>query len=354
METKVAALGDDISMTIDVETLLLKTPLRISGYVFTTFPIILVTLRSGNHIGRGEASGVYYRGETPDGMIKQIEAVRHEIEAGIDRRLLRTLLSCGGARSAVDSALWDLEAQRRGCAVAELAGLERPRPLRTTFTLGADDPAVVAAAARAYEQALSLKLKLAGDNLDADRVRAARNARPDVWLGVDANQGFSLDSMAALMPTLLEARVRLIEQPFPIGRESDLDNLNSPILIAADESVQGLDDLESLVGRFDVVNIKLDKCGGLTEGLMMVQRAEALGLKPMVGCMGGTSLAMAPAHILGQVCAYVDLDGPVWLAQDRSPGALYAGGHIDCPAALWGSARYVGDRADRPNVAALR
>jgi len=130
--------------------------------------------------------------------------------------------------------------------------------------------------------------------------------------------------------------VALIEQPFPIGSEADLDGLDSPIPLAADESVQGLKDLPSLVGRFDVANIKLDKCGGLTEGLMMVRRAEQLGLKAMVGCMGGSSLAMAPAFVLGQLCTIVDLDGPVWLAEDRVPGVRYAGGEITCPAELWG------------------
>ena len=325
-----------IEMQVEVEQLPLRAPLRISGYTFTTFPAILVTLRAGGFVGRGEAAGVYYHGETADGMRRQVEAVRAEIEAGIDRQGLLTLLPRGGARNAVDCALWDLEAQRDGCSVAELAGLGRARALRTTFTLGADDPAAVAAGAVAYVEARAVKLKLAGDGLDAERVRAARAARPDVWLGVDANRGFSRASLAALMPVLIEARVQLIEQPFPIGRDADLDGVASPIAIAADESLQGLEDLDRLVGRVDVANIKLDKCGGLTEGLAMALRARQLGLTPMVGCMAGTSLAMAPAWILGQLCAYVDLDGPIWLARDRSPRACYADGQIFCPGELWG------------------
>jgi L-alanine-DL-glutamate epimerase-like enolase superfamily enzyme len=327
---------DRTSLQIEIETFPLRAPLRISGYVFSTFPVLVVTLRRGDHVGRGEASGVYYRGETVAGMTAQLEALRDTVEAGLDRRRLRQLLPRGGARNALDCALWALEAQQHGCSIAALAGIGEPQPLRTTFTLGADAPDAVAAGALAYTEAQAIKLKLAGDGFDGDRVEAARAARPDVWLGIDANQGLSRATLLTLMPRLVAARVALIEQPFPIGSEADLDELGSPIPLAADESVQGLEDLPALVGRFDVVNIKLDKCGGLTEGLMMVARAEQLGLKPMVGCMGGSSLAMAAGFVLGQRCSIVDLDGPIWLAEDRAPGARYEGGMIDCPAALWG------------------
>ncbi len=166
-----------------------------------------------------------------------------------------------------------------------------------------------------------------------------RAARPEAWLGVDANQGFTRASLADLMPTLLDARVGLIEQPFPIGREADLDGLRSPIPIAADESAQDLKDVAGLVGRFDIVNIKLDKSGGLTEGLAMARQAQALGLGVMVGNMTGTALAMAPSALVGQLCRIVDLDGPIFLRDDRSPGAVYENGTFWCAPEVWGGGR---------------
>jgi L-alanine-DL-glutamate epimerase-like enolase superfamily enzyme len=197
----------------------------------------------------------------------------------------------------------------------------------------------MAAAARAYKGARAIKLKLTGEPIDADRIRAVREARNEVWLSVDANQALNQSSFDNLMPTLVDKRVSMIEQPFPADRDAWLDGLQSPIPIAADESVQGLSDLPALVGRFNVINIKLDKCGGLTEALAMVGKARELGLKIMVGNMLGTSLGMAPAFILGQHCEVVDLDGPVFLASDRSKRATYSDGFIRCPEDLWGSGR---------------
>ena len=188
----------------------------------------------------------------------------------------------------------------------------------------------------AYAGAQAIKLKLTGLPVDAERVRAVRAARPDAWLGVDANQGFTRASLADLMPVLVDARVGLIEQPFPIGREADLDGLRSPIPIAADESAQDLQDVAGLVGRFDIVNIKLDKSGGLTEGLAMARQARALGLGVMVGNMTGTALGMAPAALVGQLCRIVDLDGPIFLRNDRSPGVVYENGTFWCPPEVWG------------------
>jgi L-alanine-DL-glutamate epimerase-like enolase superfamily enzyme len=218
-----------------------------------------------------------------------------------------------------------------------IAGLDRPRPLLTTFTVGANNPEKMALDARAYTQAKAIKLKLTGQPVDADRVRAVRAARPDVWLGVDANQGFTRASLETLMPVLVECRVELIEQPFKIGQEAQLDGFKSPIPLAADESAQGLADVAGLVGRFNVVNIKLDKCGGLTEGLAMAREARRLGLDVMVGNMVGTSLAMAPSCLIGQLCKVVDLDGPVFLSTDRDPPVRYENGTISSPEALWGA-----------------
>jgi L-alanine-DL-glutamate epimerase-like enolase superfamily enzyme len=325
-----------VTLQVDVEKWPLKAPFRITGYTFTEVDVVVATISSRGHAGRGEAAGVYYRGEKAASMVAQIEAVRTEIEAGVDRETLRHLMPAGGARNAIDCAMWDLEARLSGTPAWKIAGLNPPVPLVTTFTLGADEPEKMARAAISYSGAQAIKLKLTGTPDDAARVRAVRAARPEAWLAVDANQGFTRESLADLMPALVEARVGLIEQPFPIGREADLDGLRSPIPIAADESVQDLKDVAGLVGRFDVVNIKLDKSGGLTEGLAMARQARALGLDVMVGNMTGTALAMAPSALVGQLCRIVDLDGPIFLRNDRSPGVVYENGTFWCPPEVWG------------------
>jgi len=320
-----------------LDGLRLKAPFRISGHVFETVPVLTVTLSQGSCKGEGEAAGVYYFKDLPPSMAETLDGVAAEIEAGLGREDLRKLLPSGGTRNAVDCALWDLESQLANRPVWALAGLEAPKPRLTTFTVGADAPDMVAAGAKAYRGARALKLKLTGEtDIDIERVRAARRARPDVWMGVDANQGFTPASLEPLVPVLLECDVSLLEQPFARGREKDMEGLKLPIPVAADESCQNLEELETLPGRFDVVNIKLDKCGGLTEGLMMAARAKQLGLKVMVGNMVGTSLAMAPAFVLGQLCDVVDLDGPVVLVQDRQPSVRYDNGEIWCPPAVWG------------------
>ena len=326
-------------LTMATERWSLKAPFRISGHVFSTHDTLLVELSDGVHTGRGEGAGVYYRDDRVPGMTAQVETVRGAVESGISREDLQALLPPGGARNAIDCALWDLEAKRAGKPVWELAGLEAPRPLVTTFTLGAEPPESVAAGAAKATGFQALKLKLSGDGEDAERVRRLRGARPDVWLGVDANQGLDRAGLEALIPVFEAEGVSLIEQPLPVGREADLEGLNSPIPIAADESVQGLKDVPGLVGRFDIVNIKLDKCGGLTEALAIAAEAQRLGLGVMVGNMIGTSLAMAPSFIVGQKCSVVDLDGPLHLTADRAVPADYSGGTIACPDALWGGAR---------------
>lgn len=331
------SLSKTVRLEVAVENLPLKAPFRISGYTFTEVPVVVATSTDGEHLGRGEAAGVYYLHDDPPSMVAAIEAVRAEVEAGACREDLRRLLPPGGARNALDCALWELEARRAGRPVWRLAGLDPPKPLVTTFTLGAEEPGAMADGARAYAGARALKLKLTGDaDLDAERVRAVRAARPDVWLGVDGNQGFDLNSLDAVMPALIESRVSLLEQPFKRGREADLDGLDRRIPVAADESVQGLHEIEPLTGRVDVINIKLDKCGGLTEALLMVAEAARLGMRVMVGNMVGTTWAMAPAFVVGQLCDVVDLDGPTFLASDREPAALYADGFVSIPDEAWG------------------
>ena len=311
-------------------------PFRITDYVFSGAEVLVVTLRVDDVSGRGEASGVYYKGETLALLREQIEAVRGDIEAGISRAQLRELLPPGGARNAVDCALWDLEAKRSGIPAWQTANVGRPIPLRTTFTVGAGTPEAMAAGALAHRQARAIKIKLTPDGA-AECVRAVRAARPEAWIGVDANQGFSRASLEALMPVLVEARVAVIEQPLPRGEDAALEGLESPIPLAADESVLSLADIEPLSAYYDVINIKLDKCGGLTEGLMMAREVRRCGMKLMVGCMNGTSLAMAPAFVLGQLCDVVDLDAPLFLARDREPAVEYTRGDVWCPETVWGA-----------------
>jgi L-alanine-DL-glutamate epimerase-like enolase superfamily enzyme len=299
--------------------------------------VVVARIAERDIAGEGEAAGVYYLGDDADRMCADIERVRRDVEAGIDRKSLRQLLPPGGARNSLDCALWDLEAKRLGQPVWRIAGLERPRPLLTTFTIPANDPGTMAAKALEYAQAKSLKLKLTGElPLDAERVRAVRKARPDAWLGVDANQGFTPASLTVLMPDLVACKVKLVEQPFARGHDADLEGFRCPIPVAADESVQGLADIEHLVGRFDIVNIKLDKCGGLTEGLAMAAEARRLGLDVMVGNMIGTSLAMAPAWILGQLCDINDIDGTLFIARDRVPAMRFESGKVSYPENGWG------------------
>jgi L-alanine-DL-glutamate epimerase-like enolase superfamily enzyme len=315
-----------------------KYPFRITGYDWTVAEVLYVEIERDGVRGRGEAAGIYYKGDLPAHGLAEVERVREEIERGADRQTLLELLAPGGARNALDCALWELEAKQQQRPVWHLAGLAQPRSLVTTYTLGADEPHKMVRRALEFSDAKALKLKLTGDPEDAERVSAVRHARPDVWLAVDANQGFTRATLADLMPVLEEASVRLIEQPFPIDRLADMKGLDSPIPVAADESAQTEDDLPQLAADFDTVNIKLDKCGGLTAGLRMAARARELGLGVMVGNMMGTSLAMAPAFLIGQLCNVTDLDGPLLLRSDRHPSVEYTNGAIWCGEDVWGGA----------------
>ena len=326
-----------LRLSVETETLRLAEPFRISGYVFETADVLVATLEDDTHRGRGEGAGVYYLGDDLPHMRQAIEDARGAIEAWPTREDLRAILPPGGARNAVDAALWELEAARAGKPVWALAGVTEPRAIVTTFTVSADTPEAMAAKARRYASAKSIKVKLTGDlDLDIARVAAIRAARPDVWLGVDGNQGFVRGDLDALTAALVDRNVALLEQPLARGRESDLDGYRSPVPIAGDESLVSLADVASAKGRFDVVNIKLDKCGGLTEGLLMAAEARSLGLGVMVGTMIGTSLATAPGFVLGQIADLVDLDGPTFLAKDRTPSVVYAGGTLFSGPDVWG------------------
>jgi L-Ala-D/L-Glu epimerase len=310
-------------------------PFRITGMTWTEHRGVSVIVRDGELSGRGECCGVFYKNETEEQILTQIDSVRDAFAQGVDRRALLDLLPAGAARNALDCALWDLEAKRLGRPVWALAGVNSPRALLTTYTIGAEAPAVMAERARAFSTATALKLKLTGERNDAERVRSVRAARPDVWLAIDANQAYSPQGFETLLPALIEARVQLIEQPFPIGADAHVSALDWPIAVAADESLQDLGDLDR-IEAFDVVNLKLDKSGGLTRCLAIAREAKARGFRVMVGCMGGTSLAMAPGFVLGQLCDIVDLDGPIELRRDRTPAVVYENGCIFAPENLWG------------------
>ena len=330
----------DESATLKVDRLAARmaAPFRISGYVFEAMPAVLATVSAGGTSGRGEAAGVYYLGDDQDHMVEQIESVRSAIESGIDRCGLQTLLPAGGARNALDCALWELEARQTGVPVWRLAGAPEPTPRLTTFTLGADDPEVFQRKLGELHSSRAIKLKLEG-NIDADRERLSmlRARYPDSWLMADANQGFSASDFDALEAMLVEHRVAVLEQPVRRGDEASLEGWKPPFPIAADESILNLAELDERARYFDMINIKLDKCGGLTEALAIARISLAMGKSLMVGNMAGATLAMAPAFIVAQYCEVVDLDGPAGLADDPHVDQIYSDGEIFVPEALWGA-----------------
>lgn len=316
---------------------LYKTPFRISYRTLTHAETLVVELSDGVHSGRGEAAGVSYHGETPDTMHRQLEDQAPTLLAALARNELDQCLPPGGLRNALDCALWDLRAKRAGKRAWELIGLETVRPLRTAFTLALDGPEIMAeAAARATNYDL-LKIKLSGGDEDIARLTQIRRARPKAELIVDPNQAWNEAELHRFAPMMAQFGVTLIEQPLPVGQDGPLTGYRSPVPICADESCQSRTELASLVGKYDYINIKLDKTGGLTEALKTVEAARALGFKLMVGCMEGSSLAMAPAFIVGQACEVVDLDGPLLIASDALDPIAYQGNLMQPPEArLWG------------------
>lgn len=293
--------------------------------------VVVAEIAEGGAIGRGEAVPYQRYGETVDGVI----AAMRVFAGGLDRTSLQSLLPPGAARNALDCALWDLEAKRAGRPAWQLAGLPPPRPLTTAFTLSLDSPSAMAAAAAASSWPI-LKLKLGAEG-DLERVRAVRRAAPAARLWADANEAWSLDYLRRTAPFLAELGVELIEQPLPAAEDEALRGWSCPVALAADESFHTKADLPRLQGLYRVVNVKLDKTGGLTAALAAVAGAKAAGFEVMVGCMVGSSLAMAPAALLAAEAGFVDLDGPLLLAADRSPGLRYDGAVLYPPdPELWG------------------
>ena len=291
-------------------------------------------------VGRGECTPYPRYGETVECVLEAIGAVRPGLEAGPDARAarerLQTALPPGAARNALDCALWDLEAKAAGVRAWTLAGRARLDPVKTAYTLSLAPPEEMAAAARAQARRPMLKLKIGGPD-DLDRVAAVRAAAPRARLIVDANEALSFDDLVRLGPEFARLEVSLIEQPLPAGADAALEEWSSPVPLCADESLHTRAELATCARRYACVNVKLDKTGGLTEALALTAQARALGLEVMAGCMVATSLAMAPALLIAQGAAYVDLDGPLLLARDREPGLTILGSMIEPPpAALWG------------------
>ena len=329
---------------IEIERWPLQAPFQTAAQTIDAVEVVMVQVEQLGQTGCGEAAGVYYLDETASFIAHQIQSLVPTLMRGVDRVSLQSLLPPGGARNALDCAFWDLESKLLRQPAWKLAGLVEPRPLQTLLTCGADSPDRMVAQALTYGNAGAIKLKMTGEPIDADRVLAVRQARPDAMLTIDCNQGFTLTTFKQLLPTLIETRVAHIEQPFPLEQDALLDHLDSPIPIIADESVQDLRDIPKVADRFDVINIKLDKSGGLTEALAMVKSARQYGLGTYVGNMFGTSLAMAPAFLLGQLCDIVELDGPLFMASDRAHPVCYKEGYIHCPPEVWGNPPAGGDR----------
>lgn len=322
-----------MSLTVTAESFRLAEVFTIARGSRTEAKVLTVRVMREGMTGQGECVPYAHYGETLESVTAQIEA----LPQGVTREALQSLLPAGAARNAVDCALWDLEAKASGVPVWQLAGLDAPGAVTTAFTLSLGEPgAMRAAAARAAARPL-LKIKLGGGPEDVERIRAVRAGAPEATIIVDANEGWSVEEYQTLAPIFVELGVSMVEQPFPAGEDAALAEIERPLPVCADESCHDTKSLEGLAGRYDMVNIKLDKTGGLTEALALRDAARAAGFEVMVGCMVGSSLAMAPAHLVAQGAEIVDLDGPLLLAEDRDPPIPFEGSVMHpVPAALWG------------------
>ncbi len=319
-----------------IETWPLREAFVISRGAKTEARVVVATISDGRITGCGECVPYPRYGETVEGVQAAISALSGTPAAFRDRKSLNAHRPAGAARNAVDCAWWDYEAKSTGQRVAERAGLRGLQPVTTCFTISLGTPEEMAAKARAAVHRPLLKLKLGGAG-DAERVAAVRASVPQARLVADANEAWTLDQMPALLEACRKAHIELVEQPLPAGRDEALAGIERLVPLCADESVHTAADLPHLARLYDAVNIQLDKTGGLTEALAMSAESQAAGLKIMMGCMVGTSLGMAPALLLAQRAAWVDLDGPLLLAHDRPHGLRYDGGTVYPPEpALWG------------------
>jgi len=323
-------------MSVEIERFPIAGTFSISRGSKTEAAVVTCSISDGDAVGRGECVPYARYGESLESVAAAIEAARRHVEGGIDRNGLLAVMKPGAARNAVDCALWDLEAKQTGRRAHVIVGREAPRRLTTAMTISLSDPETMAAQARAQAHRPLLKAKVGADG-DIARMRAVAAAAPDSRIILDANEGWTEGNISDNLAAAASLGIALIEQPLPAGRDEMLRHIPHPVPVCADESLHTADDLDELVGCYDAINIKLDKTGGLTAALVLRERARSLGFGVMVGCMVGTSLAMAPAVLLAQDADFVDLDGPLLLARDREPGLDYEGSLILPPEpALWG------------------
>ena len=325
-----------MELLVGIERWPLASAFAISRGSKTEAVVVVAELSDGTHRGRGECVPYARYGETADGIVAAIEAIRPALRRGLDRATLQRAMPAGAARNALDCAYWDVNAKQTGRRVHELAGLGAPGPLTTAYTISLGSAAAMAAAAERAAWRPLLKVKLGGGD-DGTRIAAVRRAAPRAQLIVDANEGWNPDNFEANLAACADAGVTLIEQPLPEGCDEALARIKRPIPVCADESVHDSASLDALAGKYDAVNVKLDKAGGLTEALALAAEAERRGFAVMVGCMVATSLAMAPAMLVAQRARWVDLDGPLLLAADRADGLRYEGSLVYPPdPVLWG------------------
>lgn len=311
------------------ESWLAAAPFRITGRTYLEFTTVVVEIQDGLHVGRGEGMPIHYLGDSAEAMLERLNTVLADLEQGADRSALLALLPPGGARNAVDSALWDLEARMQRRSAWNLADVGADA-VETVYTIGIEpEPEAMGDKAARAPYPL-LKIKLDADR-PVERVQAIRRRRPDARLVVDANQGWSFDQLQSIAPSLKDLGVLFIEQPLPRDQDQALASYAAPLPLCADESCQHLGELEQAAARYQMINIKLDKCGGLTEGLALARAARERRMGLMVGCMGGTSLGVAPAHVLAQLCDFVDIDQPLVLKNDRVNGFNFAEGRATVP-----------------------
>lgn len=323
-------------LTVSVESWPIAGEFTISRGTKTAAVVVVAEIRDGAIVGRGECVPYARYGETVDAVRDTIAGLSDKIAQGLSSSDLADAMPAGAARNALDCALWDLEAKRAGKPAWTLAGLDTPQPLITAYTLSLGTPDAMHEAARKAAHRPLLKVKLGGDG-DMERISAVRDGAPKSRLILDANEAWATSDIERLLAASADAGVELVEQPLPADADEVLADIARPVVVCADESVHDRASLTGLSARYDAVNIKLDKAGGLTEALAMSAAARAEGMKVMVGCMLATSLAMAPALLVAQGAEWVDLDGPLLLAKDREPGLNYDGSKVYPPdPALWG------------------
>ncbi len=324
------------TVTVRAEIWPIRGVFRISRGSRTEVNVVTVEIRDGDAIGRGESVPYSRYQESVEQVVADVERLRSRLEAGLSREELQAVLPPGAARNVLDCALWDLEAKKAGKPVWQMAGLEEPHATTTAVTISVDTPEKMAEAAGKRAEAPLLKVKLGGEG-DVERMLAVRNAAPRARLIVDANEAWTPELCREFLPHMARMGVELIEQPLPAGQDEVLREISRIVPVCADESCHTREDLERLRGMYDYVNIKLDKTGGLTEALLLAKEAREAGFGVMVGCMLGTSLAMAPATLLTAYARFVDLDGPLLLDKDRENPLSYEGGKVHLPErALWG------------------